>query len=88
MDSIQLLSVILKCSAKADAVCWMPDAGCWSRQRPDVFSEEEQWPPLEVFVGGDGSLLDYSPALQRQRRCESTSRWGEELISKLNCDRI
>lgn len=53
MDSAQLLSVVLKCPAKADA-------GSWSRCRPDVFSEGEPWPPLEVSVGGGagGSLLD------------------------------
>lgn len=45
----------------------MQDAGCWRRQRPDVFSEEEQWPPLEVFVGGNESLLDYNPVLQLHR---------------------
>lgn len=59
MDAIQLLSVRLKCSARAEA-------GCWSRRRPDVFSEEEQWPPLEAFVGGIESLLDYDPVLQHR----------------------
>lgn len=61
MDSIQLLSVVLKCSAKADAGCRMQDAGCWGRLWPDVFSEEEQRPILEFpadFLGCDRSLLD------------------------------
>lgn len=52
VDSAQLLSIALKCPAKAET-------GRWSRRRPDVFSEGE----TAASAGGfsrrvDGSLLD------------------------------